>query len=187
MASPRNPCATSSTARMKRRALGCARRVVQRSFTVSLRPPWTREERSTHFPARSLGGLGGGSRRRLGVRFRRLLRPLRGVAALILAPAAVAPPAAALLLQLGSAPLGVQVVLLDVVLRLGPHGDALVELHHQEPHRLPLRALQELRHVGMAGDHQLVLAVLARAPLVPTERPEVRGVVSSASVWSMVM
>src|SRR5205823_2858129 len=39
------------------------------------------------------------------------------------------------LLQIRARPLAVQVVLLDVVLRLRPHRDALVELHHQEPHR----------------------------------------------------
>src|SRR5205823_9215763 len=65
-------------------------------------------------------------RRRLGLgRFGRrcLRRPLLPATAAF-APA-LAPPAAALLLQLRPAPLRVQVVLLDVVLRLRPDGDAL--------------------------------------------------------------
>src|SRR5205085_6417854 len=69
------------------------------------------------------------------------------------------------LLQLGPRPLAVQVVLLDVVLRLRPYGDALVEFHHEEPHRFALRPLQQLGDFGMAGDDDLVLALLARGAL----------------------
>src|SRR6267142_252691 len=106
------------------------------------------------------------SRPGLGRHPRRLGRtPLRRVAVPV-APAPVPPPLPALgLLQIGTAPLGVQVVLLQVVLRLRPDGDALVQLHHQEPHRFPLGPLQELGHLGMAGDHELILAVLAGRPL----------------------
>src|SRR3984893_14091142 len=121
-------------------------------------------------PSLSVSHLGGGS---LHGRFRlwaRLLRALRRrrllLAPIPVSPAPVAPPPSALrLLQLGAAPLGMEIVLLEVVLRLRPDGDALVELHHQEAHRLALRALQELRHLGVAGDHQLVLAVLAGGAL----------------------
>src|SRR2546423_269416 len=88
------------------------------------------------------------------------------VSAPAMATAALAPALPALrLLQLGAAPFGVQIVLLEVVLRLGAHGDALVQLHHQEPHRLALRALEQLCHFRVAGDYQLVFAMLAGGAL----------------------
>ena len=58
-----------------------------------------------------------------------------------------------------------QIVLLQVVLGLRPDRDALVELHHQEPHRFPLGPLEQLGHFRMAGDEDLVLALLARGAL----------------------
>src|SRR5207248_10618581 len=119
---------------------------------------------------------------RLQLRFRLPRRFAR--TGLALAPAVIAAPVVAIvavpalgarpaprgaaslrLLPLGPRPLAVQVVLLDVVLRLRPYGDALVEFHHEEPHRFALRPLQQLGDFGMAGDDDLVLALLARGAL----------------------
>src|SRR5207253_10860728 len=120
----------------------------------------------------------GGRRRRLGAGLRAHLSrtslafalaivatPLVAIVAIAAALAAPRGQGALRLLQVGARPLAVQVVLLDVVLRLGPHGDALVELHHQEPHRLALRPLQQLGHLGVARDDDLVFALLARGAL----------------------
>src|SRR5436305_2051540 len=75
------------------------------------------------------------------------------VAAAFAALVAVTAREAALgLLQIGTRPLPVQIVLLQVVLGLRPDRDALVELHHQEPHRFPLGPLEQLGHFRMAGD-----------------------------------